>query len=135
MAGGWKEIGEGATMTTTAAAPAVTGHPAWHGFRGTGWQRTIDVAAFIRDNVTPYEGDATFLAGPTPRTTALWDRVRKMFVEERERGVYDVDTRTPGAITSHAPGYLDREAELIVGLQTDAPLRRAIMPAGGLRMV
>ena len=107
----------------------------WRGFRGEQWRDRIDVAAFIRDNVTPYHGDARFLAGPTPRTTALWNRLRDMFAEERRRGVLDVDTRTPATITSHAPGWIDRDNELIVGLQTDAPLRRAIMPNGGLRMV
>ena len=73
--------------------------------------------------------------GPTERTRALWAQLSAMFRDERARGVYDVDTRIPSSITSHAPGYIDREHELIVGLQTDAPLRRAIMPNGGLRMV
>jgi len=108
---------------------------AWRGFRGTRWTHDIDVADFIASNVEPYTGDGSFLSGPTPRTTALWDRVGAMLVEERRRGVYDVDTTTPAGITAHAPGYLDRDAELIVGLQTDAPLKRAIMPFGGLRMV
>ncbi|ASW57748.1 formate C-acetyltransferase [Plantactinospora sp. KBS50] len=108
---------------------------AWRGFTGQGWRARINVAAFVRDNVTPYRGGPDFLTGPTPRTTALWDGLRAMFVEERRRGIHDVDTRTPAGITAHRPGYLDRDRELIVGLQTDAPLRRAIMPAGGLRMV
>jgi formate C-acetyltransferase len=113
----------------------ITDLAAWRAFHGTDWRDSVDVADFIRTNVRPYAGDAGFLAGPTPRTTALWDRLRAMFVEERRRGVYDVDTATPSTITAHAPGFLDRDAELIVGLQTDAALRRAIMPAGGLRMV
>src|SRR4051794_15210480 len=108
---------------------------AWRGFTGDGWRDTIDVAGFIHDNVTPYGGDAGFLAGPTHRTQRLWRGLRRMFVEERERGIYDVDTHTPSTITAHVPGYIDRSHELIVGLQTSAPLRRAIMPAGGLRMV
>jgi len=108
---------------------------AWRGFTGNGWRETIDVAGFIHDNVTPYEGDAAFLVGPTHRTERIWRHLQRMFVEERLRGVYDVDTHTPSTITSHAPGYIDRDHELIVGLQTSAPLRRAIMPAGGLRMV
>jgi formate C-acetyltransferase len=108
---------------------------AWRGFTGDGWRTTIDVGAFIRDNITPYEGDAAFLTGPTHRTTRIWDGLQDMFAEERRRGIHDVDTHTPSTITSHAPGYLDRGHELIVGLQTSAPLRRAIMPAGGLRMV
>jgi len=95
----------------------------------------MTVRDFIQANVTPYAGDAAFLVGPTERTRALWSRVTAMFPAERARGVYDVDTCTPASITSHVPGYIDRELELIVGLQTDAPLRRAIMPNGGLRMV
>jgi len=108
---------------------------AWRGFTGKTWQETIDVAGFIHDNVTPYPGDATFLAGPTHRTERIWRELQRMFVEERERGIYDVDTHTPSTITAHVPGYIDQSHELIVGLQTSAPLRRAIMPAGGLRMV
>ncbi|MCZ7438308.1 formate C-acetyltransferase [Micromonospora sp. WMMC241] len=107
----------------------------WRGFRDGAWRETVDVADFVRRNHEPYTGDASFLTGPTARTLAVWDRLREMFPEERRRGVYDVDAATPSTITSHAPGYVDRERELIVGLQTDAPLRRAIMPAGGLRMV
>ena len=108
---------------------------AWRGFTNGGWRETIDVAGFIQGNVTPYDGDARFLAGPTHRTERLWGDLQRMFVEERERGIYDVDTHTPSTITAHVPGYIDRSHELIVGLQTSAPLRRAIMPAGGLRMV
>ncbi|WP_407654799.1 formate C-acetyltransferase [Actinomadura luzonensis] len=108
---------------------------AWRGFRGTQWRHAIDVRAFIQDNYTPYEGDGAFLAGPTERTRAVWAKVSALFPEERRRGILDVDTTTPSTITSHRPGYIDRDRELIVGLQTDAPLRRAIMPAGGLRMV
>ena len=107
----------------------------WRGFAGTSWRDTIAVRDFVAANVTPYEGDASFLAGPTPRTTRLWGRVTALFPAERERGVLDVDTATPSTITSHAPGYVDRADEIVVGLQTDAPLRRAIMPNGGLRMV
>jgi formate C-acetyltransferase len=108
---------------------------AWRGFTGQGWRDAIDVSAFVHDNVRPYTGDAGFLAGVTPRTAKIWRQLERMFVEERRRGVYDVDAHTPSTITSHAPGYLDRDHELIVGLQTSAPLRRAIMPNGGLRMV
>jgi formate C-acetyltransferase len=108
----------------------------WQGFRGGAWRDAIDVAAFVRDNVTPYEGDAAFLTGATVRTIDLWAELRRLFAEERRRGgVHDIDTHTPSTITSHAPGYIHRERELIVGLQTSAPLRRAIMPNGGLRMV
>ncbi|GLY49822.1 formate acetyltransferase [Lentzea sp. NBRC 102530] len=90
---------------------------------------------FIATNHVPYEGGAEFLSGPTPRTTTLWHELTTMFVQERARGIYDVDAHTPSSITSHAPGYVDRDHEIVVGLQTDAPLKRAIMPQGGLRMV
>lgn len=121
-------------MTTTVTAGGRTGE-AWHGFAGTAWREHIDVRDFIQANYTPCEGDAAFLTGPTERTRAVWGTVGALFPEERRRGILDVDTATPSTITSHAPGYIDRERELIVGLQTDAPLKRAIMPNGGLRMV
>jgi formate C-acetyltransferase len=108
---------------------------AWSGFRGERWRHGIDVRGFIQDNYTPYEDDDAFLAGPTERTAALWRDLSGLFAEERRRGILDVDVHTPSTITSHLPGYLDRAQELIVGLQTDAPLKRAIMPNGGLRMV
>ena len=107
----------------------------WAGFTGAAWRTAIDVPDFIRHNYTPYAGDAAFLAGATPRTLKLWDGLAELFAQERQRGIYDVDVYHPAGITAHAPGFIDREHELIVGLQTDAPLRRAIMPAGGLRMV
>ena len=107
----------------------------WRGFRGEGWRESIDTRMFLQANYTPYEGDDAFLAGATDRTAKLWARITAMFLEERERGVYDVDPHTPAAINAHAAGYIDRDAELIVGLQTDAPLKRAIMPNGGWRMV
>ncbi|WP_125777783.1 formate C-acetyltransferase [Antribacter gilvus] len=110
-------------------------HPAWDGFVSGPWQDHVDVRDFIQRNYTPYEGDAAFLAGPTARTTHVWGTLSAMFPEEREKGVYDVDPHTPAGITAHAPGYIDKDAELIVGLQTDAPLKRAIMPNGGWRMV
>lgn len=107
----------------------------WRGFRGRAWRDAIDTRAFVQDNVTPYTGDASFLAGPTRRTTELWAKLTAMFPAERERGVHDVDALMPSTITSHAPGWIDRDTELVVGLQTDAPLRRAIMPFGGWRVV
>ncbi|WP_030443496.1 formate C-acetyltransferase [Actinoplanes subtropicus] len=110
-------------------------HDGWRGFHGDGWRDTIDVGRFIHDNLRPYDGGPEFLAGPTDRTRRIWRQLERMFVEERRRGIYDVDAHTPSTITSHAPGYLDKDHELIVGLQTSAPLRRAIMPNGGLRMV
>ena len=108
---------------------------AWRGFTTGPWTDTIDVRGFIQCTYTPYDGDASFLAGPTERTTRVWDTIAAMFPEERERGVYDVDASTPATITSHAPGYISEDDNLIVGLQTDAPLKRAIMPFGGWRMV
>ncbi|MFD8483986.1 formate C-acetyltransferase [Kitasatospora sp. NPDC059673] len=108
---------------------------AWDGFKGGLWRDAIDVRDFIQQNYTPYEGDAAFLAGPTARTAAVWKRITDLFPEERAKGVLDVSWDTPSTITAHAPGYIDRDNELIVGLQTDAPLKRAIMPNGGWRLV
>lgn len=119
-------------MTTISVPTALA---AWRGFRGGSWRDQVDVAGFVRSNVRPYTGDEGFLSGPTERTTHVWGLLTAMFPQERERGIHDVDTHTPASITAHAPGYIDRDRELIVGLQTDAPLRRAIMPFGGLRMV
>jgi formate C-acetyltransferase len=107
---------------------------AWRGFAPGTWQTEIDVRDFIQRNYTPYEGDATFLAPATERTKALWARLGELFREERQRGVLDV-SQIPSSITAHAPGYIDPETELIVGLQTEAPLKRAIFPNGGYRMV
>ena len=108
---------------------------AWQGFEPGPWQDGIDVRDFIQRNYTPYEGDAGFLAGATDAHHRIWDKLTAMFPEEREKGIYDVDPQTPATITSHGPGYIDQDNELIVGLQTDAPLKRAIMPYGGWRMV
>jgi formate C-acetyltransferase len=114
-------------MTVAAAA-------AWRSFQSGLWQTDIDVRDFIQENYRPYEGDESFLAGPTPRTKKIWDLLNQLFVEERKKGVLDI-SQIPGSITAHAPGYIDRDHEIIVGLQTDAPLKRAIMPNGGFRMV
>jgi formate C-acetyltransferase len=98
------------------------------------WTKEINVRHFIQQNYTPYHGDEVFLAGPTRRTTALWAKLTDMFPEERRKGVYDV-SQIPSTITAHDAGYIDEGNEVIVGLQTDAPLKRAIMPNGGLKMV
>jgi formate C-acetyltransferase len=98
------------------------------------WRKHIDVRDFIQQNYEPYEGDGSFLAGATQRTKRIWDKLNTLFVEERKKGVLDV-SQIPTSITAHAPGYIDRESEIIVGLQTEAPLKRAIMPNGGFRMV
>lgn len=114
----------------TVAPPAA----AWDGFKPGLWQRDVNVRWFIQQNYTPYEGDGSFLAPATDRTSEIWKKLEAMFVEERRKGVLDVSP-IPSSITAHAPGYIDRENEVIVGLQTEAPLKRAIMPNGGLRMV
>jgi formate C-acetyltransferase len=108
--------------------------PEWEGFVTGLWQKEINVRDFIQQNYTPYEGDDSFLATATERTKRIWDRLNELFVEERKKGVLDVSP-VPSSITAHGPGYIDRENEIIVGLQTEAPLKRAIMPNGGLRMV
>lgn len=107
----------------------------WRGFRGDLWRDSIDTRQFLQDNYTPYEGDASFLTGPTARMTGIWARMSALFPQERQRGVYGVDPHTLALITAHAPGYIDRDNELIVGLQTDAPLKCAIMPFGGWHVV
>ena len=107
----------------------------WRGFAGDAWRDRIDVRAFIQANYTPYNDGDAFLAGPTARTKALWDGLAPRLAEERKRGVLDISTDRASSITAHDAGYIDRDQEIIVGLQTDAPLKRAIMPNGGLRMV
>src|SRR3954452_16900760 len=107
----------------------------WRGFEGGHWQRAIDVRDFIVRNLTPYEGDESFLVGPSPRTQAVWAKLQPFFQEEQRKGVLDVDASKPSTLLAHAPGWIDRDNEVIVGLQTDRPFRRAIFPAGGLRMV
>jgi formate C-acetyltransferase len=106
----------------------------WEGFSPGLWQKEINVRDFIQQNYTPYEGDGSFLTNATERTKNIWAHLTDLFIEERKKGVLDVSL-IPGSITSHAPGYIDRENELIVGLQTEAPLKRSIMPNGGFRMV
>lgn len=106
------------------------------GFAGQRWRERIDVRDFIISNYEPYEGDGAFLTMPTARTRALWEKCRALLHEERRRGgVYAVDPETPAGITSHPPGYVDRELEIILGLQTDEPLKRPVNPWGGIRMV
>ena len=116
----------------TMLSPAID---PWSGFAPGVWQQQVDVRDFIQRNYTPYDGDERFLAPATERTRALWQALGTLLAQERERGVLDVSTDRPAGITAHAAGYIDQGQELIVGLQTDAPLKRAIMPNGGLRMV
>ncbi|QDV75575.1 formate C-acetyltransferase [Botrimarina mediterranea] len=106
----------------------------YRGFVPGGWSQEVNVRDFIQQNYQPYDGDASFLAGPTDRTRHLWSKLLELFVVERQRGVLGV-SQTPSSITAHGPGYIDKDSEIIVGLQTDAPLKRAIFPNGGWRMV
>jgi formate C-acetyltransferase len=98
------------------------------------WGKEINVRDFIQQNVTPYHGDGAFLSGPTERTNAIWAKLTALFVEERKKGVLDI-SQIPSSITAHEPGYIDKDNEIIVGLQTEAPLKRAIMPNGGFRLI
>lgn len=107
----------------------------WHGFTEGNWTKEVNVRDFIQKNYTPYEGNAEFLTAPTEKTQQLWHQVLELMKQEREKGVLDVDTKVPTSITAHAAGYIDRDLEQIVGLQTDRPLKRAIMPFGGIRVV
>ena len=108
---------------------------AWDGFVGGNWEREIDVRDFIQRNYTPYEGDESFLAGPTEATNKLWGEVMDLFAQEAAAGgVLDMDTKVVSTITSHGAGYIDKPLEKIVGLQTERPLKRALMPNGGIRM-
>ena len=109
---------------------------AWQGFRGTAWQTQIDVRDFIQHNYTPYEGDESFLANATPATTALWEQVMAgIRVENATHAPVDFDTNVATSITAHAAGYINQPLEKIVGLQTDQPLKRALHPFGGIKMI
>src|SRR3954468_24934400 len=125
------------TATTAKSedrAEGPVGKQGWPPFVPGLWSRSIDVRDFIQQNVTPYYDDEAFLAGPTPRTTAMLEKLQALFVEERKKGVLDV-SQIPSSILAHDAGYIDEPNEVIVGLQTEAPLKRAIMPNGGFRLV
>src|SRR3954466_14537639 len=122
------------STTVSSEAAALKETSPWEGFKPGLWQKEINVRDFIQQNYEPYEGDGSFLAPATERTERLWWGLTKLFVEERRRGVLEI-SQVPSSITAHGPGYIDRENEIIVGLQTEAPLRRAVMPNGGLRGV
>lgn len=107
----------------------------WNGFVGKLWQEEINVRDFIQCNYTPYTGDDSFLEDATENTKKVWNKLTEMFKVEREKGIYDAETKIPQAIDAYGPGYIEKDAEVIVGLQTDAPLKRGIFPKGGLRMV
>ena len=107
----------------------------WRSFRSGVWEREINVRNFIQKNYTPYDGDESFLAGPTQNTTDLWNQVLDLSRQEREAGgVLDMDTKIISTITSHGPGYLNKDKETIVGFQTDKPFKRSLQPYGGIRM-
>ena len=109
----------------------------WENFKCGDWQSEINVRDFIQKNYTPYEGDSSFLAKPTAKTEKLWNEVLELYKKEKEGqgGVLDIDTKTPSKVSAHEAGYIDKDLEEIVGLQTDSPLKRAIMPFGGIRIV
>ncbi|MBE9180185.1 formate C-acetyltransferase [Oculatella sp. LEGE 06141] len=107
----------------------------WQGFKSGNWVNEIDVRSFIQTNYTSYDGDDSFLVNATERTQTLWVQVKNLMAQERETGILDADTATVSAITAHSPGYIDQNLEQIVGVQTDKPLKRAIMPLGGIRVV
>jgi formate C-acetyltransferase len=123
-------------LAKTAKPKDAGGAPetAWDGFSAGLWQSEINVRDFIQVNYTPYDGDESFLSTATARTKKIWKKLTDLFVEERKKGVLDV-SQIPSSITAHAPGYIDKDNEVIVGLQTEAPLKRAIMPNGGFRLV
>ena len=111
-------------------------HKNWEDFKAGVWQEEINVRDFIQTNYRPFEGDAAFLAGPTTRTKNIMKKVEALFAIERQQGgVLDIDTATVSSLTSFSPGYVDKENELIVGLQTNRPLKRSVNPFGGMRMV
>ena len=107
----------------------------WNGFKGKTWKEEVNVRDFIQENYTPYDGTDEFLAGPTEATTKLWDQVMDLNKQERDAGgVLDMDTKIVSTITSHGPGYLNKELETVVGFQTDKPFKRSLQPFGGIRM-
>lgn len=107
----------------------------WQGFKGSKWQDEVDVRDFIQNNYKPYDGDESFLEGPTESTNTLWEKLQKLQKEERAKGgVLDMEIEVVSSLTAYGPGYLDKDLEKVVGLQTDKPLKRAFMPYGGIRM-
>ncbi|MEL6777166.1 MAG: formate C-acetyltransferase [Cyanobacteria bacterium J06597_16] len=122
-------------LRSSVSMPKASAKDAWEGFASGDWTQTIAVRDFIQQNYRPYEGDRTFLADSTPRTQQLWAQISVLMKQERERGILDADTKVSAGITAHAAGYVDAGLEQIVGLQTDQPLKRSIMPLGGIRVV
>jgi len=107
----------------------------WNGFNKGIWVEEVNLRDFIQRNITPYEGDSSFLAEATERTSALWEEVCALVKQENEKGILDAETKVPSGITSHGPGYINKDLEQIVGVQTDKPLKRGIMPKGGIRVI
>ena len=122
-------------MEAAALANSTKDKGCWRDFKPGNWCNAVDVRDFIVCNVTPYTGDEKFLAGPSKRTKAVWAKLQPYFQDERKKGVLAVDAKTPSTMLAHKAGYIDRDNEVIVGLQTDQPFKRAIFPFGGLRMV
>ena len=120
---------------SSALAKKSTPLDPWRDFSAGSWRTSIDVRDFIVENMKPYDGDESFLASPTERTKAVWAKLQPYFREEQKKGVLAVDAKSPSTMLAHKPGYIDKTNELIVGLQTDEPFKRAIFPYGGLRMV
>ena len=126
---------KGVNIVTTATEQSVQ-FEAWKGFEPGPWTENIDVRDFIQRNYTPYDGDSSFLAGPTEKTLRVWDHLEKNYLSvERQKRIFDVDTHTPSDIDAFPAGYISEDDDVIVGLQTDTPLKRAMMPNGGWRMV
>ncbi len=115
-----------------ATPTEATANDAWRSFNSGNWDKEIDVRDFIQKNYTPYEGEASFLSGPTEKTKQVWQSLEENYLSvERKKRVFDVDTDTPADIDAFAPGRICEEDDVIVGLQTDTPLKRAMMPNGG----
>src|SRR3954452_9091582 len=113
-------------------SPAEPSRDSWRGFSPRGWRSEIDVRGFIVSNTEPYAGDESFLAPMSERTRSVWSALQPYFREEMAKGVLDADAARPSSLPAHAAGYIDEKNEVIVGLQTDKPFKRAIMPYGGL---
>ena len=107
---------------------------AWEGFRTGEWRHLVNVRNFIQKNYTPYTGDDSFLAPISPRTAKVWEKAHALIVEELKKGIIDVETHVVSGIDNFEPGYIDRDNEVIVGLQTDAPLKRIVNLYGGMRI-
>jgi formate C-acetyltransferase len=107
----------------------------WRNFKGNIWQNNIDVADFIKENYHEYKGDDSFLSKPTDKTEKVWNRCENLLKEELEKGVLDIETSIVSGINNYNPGYISTDDDVVVGLQTDAPLKRIVNPFGGMRMV